>query len=72
MTEREGKSLLINTGVTIFAIGLVAVAVVFALSASGQSDLPLWLMICAGLLAPAGLVVGLIGLVLQHKRLAKD
>lgn len=68
MREREGKSPLINTGLVIFAIGLVAVVVVFALFASGMSDLPLWLMISAALLTPIGLVLGMIGLVRQHKR----
>lgn len=71
MSEREGKSPLINTGVVIFALGLIAVAVVFALFASGQHDLPLWLMIAAGALTPVGLAVGLIGLVIQHRRFAK-
>ncbi|WP_031464733.1 hypothetical protein [Sciscionella sediminilitoris] len=71
MREREGKSPLINTGLVIFALGLVAVVVVFSMFASGMSNLPLWLMICAGLLTPVGLVIGLVGLVRQHKRFAR-
>lgn len=72
MSESEGKSPLINTGLVIFAIGLVAVLVVFGLFASGLHDLPVWLMTCAGLLTPLGLVIALIGLVRQHKRFAKQ
>lgn len=72
MREREGKSPLINTGLAVFAVGLVFVVVVFAMFASGMQDLPAWLMSCAGLLTPFGLVLSLVGLIRQHKRFTRS
>lgn len=72
MREREGKSPLINIGLAVFAVGLVFVVVVFAMFASGMHDLPVWLMTCAGLLTPLGLVLSLVGLIRQHKRFTRE
>lgn len=46
----------------VFALGVVALAVVFARYLTGQHDLPLWLNVSAGTLIPAGLGLSLIAL----------
>jgi hypothetical protein len=48
-------------GVILFLIGLVAVAVIMVLFATGSHDLPLWLNLTA-MLAPVGFGIGLYGI----------
>ena len=57
------SSKLVPIAVAVFATGLIALAAVFVLYASGHHDLPLWLNGSAGVLAPLGLAVALVGLV---------
>ncbi len=47
----------------LFALGLVAIVVVFVLFAAGKSDLPVWLNVAAWLLTPIGLGLGVVGAV---------
>ncbi len=51
----------IAVGAVLFVIGLVAVAVIMVLFATGAHDLPLWLNLTA-MLAPVGFGVGLYGI----------
>lgn len=60
-------SLLVRVGVGCFALGLIAVVVVFGLFASGAHDLPLWLNLAA-MLAPVGFGLALVGLFRQARR----
>jgi hypothetical protein len=60
-------SLLVRVGVACFALGLIAVAVVFGLFAAGAHDLPLWLNLAA-MLAPVGFGLALVGLFRQARR----
>ena len=62
-----GAPVLVRAGVVLFALGLVAVAVVFALFAAGAHDLPLWLNLAA-MLAPVGFGLALVGLFRQARR----
>ncbi len=50
----------------LFVIGLLAVAVIMVLFATGSHDLPLWLNLTA-MLAPIGFGIGLIGIVLEAR-----
>ena len=50
----------------LFALGVVAIAVIMALFAGGSHDLPLWLNLSA-MLAPVGLGVGLFGVYLEAR-----
>lgn len=52
----------------VFALGLVALAVIFGLYASGARDLPLWLDVVGVLLTPIGLAMGLVAVFLQQRR----
>ncbi|HEY7812223.1 MAG TPA: hypothetical protein VIC62_03245 [Nakamurella sp.] len=61
------SSLLVRVGVGCFALGLIAVVVVFGLFASGAHDLPLWLNLAA-MLAPVGFGLALVGLFRQARR----
>jgi predicted alpha/beta-hydrolase family hydrolase len=61
------SSSLVRVGVAVFALGLLAVVVVFAMFAAGAHDLPLWLNIAA-MLAPVGFGLALIGLFRQARR----
>ncbi|WNV82033.1 hypothetical protein [Umezawaea sp. Da 62-37] len=47
----------------LFALGLVAIVVVFALFATGASNLPIWLNLAAWLLTPVGLGLGVVSAV---------
>lgn len=47
-------------------MGLISVAVIMALFATGTHDLPLWLNLAA-MLAPIGFGIGLIGIVLEAR-----
>lgn len=62
-----GKPLLMRLGVGLFAVGMLAVIVVFVLFAAGMEDLPVWLSVAAGVITPLGLGLGLIALVREHK-----
>lgn len=59
--------MLVRVGVLVFALGLVAVAVIFAMFAAGAHDLPLWLNLGA-MLAPVGFGLALLGLFRQARR----
>ncbi|MBB3050336.1 hypothetical protein FHS23_001331 [Prauserella isguenensis] len=61
------KPLLMRLGIGLFAIGMLAVIVVFVLFAAGMEDLPVWLSVAAGVITPLGLGLGLIALVREHK-----
>lgn len=61
------SSLLVPVAVVIFAMGVVALAAVFALYVSGHRDLPLWLNGSAGVLGPLGLALALVGLVREAR-----
>ena len=54
-------------GFGIFAVGLLAVAVIMVLFATGSHDLPLWLNLAA-MLAPIGFGIGLLGVFLEARR----
>jgi ABC-type multidrug transport system permease subunit len=62
-----GSSPLVRGGVVCFALGLIAVAVVFGMFAAGAHDLPLWLNLAA-MLSPVGFGLALIGLFRQARR----
>jgi hypothetical protein len=62
---------LVPVAVVIFGIGLVALAAIFVLFASGRHDLPLWLNTSAGVLVPLGFGLALIGLVREARRDSK-
>ncbi|MBB3663473.1 MULTISPECIES: hypothetical protein [Prauserella salsuginis group] len=64
---RTGKPLLMRLGVGLFAVGMLAVIIVFVLFAAGMEDLPVWLSVAAGVVTPLGLGLGLIALVREHK-----
>ncbi|HEY5877718.1 MAG TPA: hypothetical protein VIU11_02325 [Nakamurella sp.] len=61
------SSLLVRIGVVCFALGLIAVAVVFGMFAVGAHDLPLWLNLGA-MLAPVGFGLALLGMFRQARR----
>ncbi|MFD9740063.1 hypothetical protein [Umezawaea sp. NPDC059074] len=54
---------LMPLALALFALGLVAIVVVFALFAAGKSDLPVWLNVAACLLTPIGLGLGVLSAV---------
>ncbi len=63
---RPSAAPLTKVGMSLFAVGLVAIFVDLALFASGRENLPVWLnLIC--MLAPVGLGVGLVGVVNEAK-----
>jgi hypothetical protein len=70
MTRSVPGGKLMPLSMVIFALGLVALAVIFALYASGAHDLPLWLNLCGVLLTPIGLALGLVAVFLQNRRRA--
>lgn len=61
------KSLLMRAGIGLFALGMVAVFVVFIMFASGLENLPVWLSVAAGVVTPLGLLLGLIALVREAR-----
>jgi len=67
MAASTSRSRALPVAVGIFAVGLLAVVAVFALYAAGARDLPVWLNL-ATLLAPVGLVVGVVSAVVQARR----
>ena len=56
----------IAVGAVLFVLGLIAIAVIMVLFATGSHDLPLWLNLTA-MLAPIGFGIGLVG-ILQEAR----
>lgn len=67
MATSASRSRLLPTAVTLFALGVLSIIAVFVLFATGQHNLPLWLNLSC-LLAPAGLAVGVAGVVRQSRR----
>ena len=61
-------SKLVPVAVAIFALGVLALAAIFALYASGHHDLPLWLNASAGVGVPLGLGLALIALFGEARR----
>lgn len=61
------KSPLMRVGIGLFALGVLAIVVVFALFAFGLRNLPLWLSLAAGVATPAGLLLGLTSLVREAR-----
>ena len=59
-------SRLARIGMVLFVIGLVAVAVILVLFATGMTELPLWLNLVA-MLAPVGFGVGLLGVYVEAR-----
>lgn len=51
---------LLTTAMVLFAVGLMALGVMFGLFASGHRRLPMWLSL-SSLLLPLGLLLGLFG-----------
>ncbi|MET0864728.1 MAG: hypothetical protein ABWZ98_10375 [Nakamurella sp.] len=60
------SSPLARWGFAIFVIGLLAVAAIMVLFATGSHDLPLWLNLAA-MLAPIGFGIGLLGVFLESR-----
>jgi hypothetical protein len=63
-----GAPWLMRLGVSLFAVGMVAVLAVFIMFASGLQNLPVWLSAAAGVITPLGLLLGLIALVREARR----
>ena len=57
--KRRQLSGLARVGMILFGVGLVAVAVIMVLFATGSTELPLWLNLVA-MLAPVGFGLGLL------------
>lgn len=57
----------VRVSLGLFGTGLLAVMAIFVLFAAGLEDLPVWLNLAA-LLAPAGLAVGLVSMLLRSRR----
>ena len=63
-----GKPWLMRVGIGVFAVGVLAVLVVFFMFAAGLRDLPVWLSAIAGVATPLGIVLGLIALAREHRK----
>lgn len=59
-----------KAAMAVFAVGLLAVLVVYGLFAAGYENLPLWLNLATSL-APLGLITGLVVLVVRTRRQAR-
>ncbi|AOS65826.1 hypothetical protein [Actinoalloteichus hymeniacidonis] len=70
MTTQVRRSSLFPLALATFSVGLLAVLVTFVLFAFGYSDQPVWLNL-ACLLAPVGMFIGVIALLLQSRRRAR-
>lgn len=57
----------LHVSVALFALGVLAVLIVFGLAATGQHNLPVWLNVMT-MLAPLGLVVGVVSAVVNARR----
>jgi hypothetical protein len=57
---------LLTTAMVLFAVGLMALGVMFGLFASGHRKLPMWLSL-SSLLLPLGLLLGVFGTSRQNR-----
>lgn len=64
----QRKPWLMRVGIGVFALGVLAVLAVFIMFAVGLRDLPVWLSLAAGVATPLGIALGLIALVLEHRK----
>lgn len=64
---RSKASPLAKLGMTLFAIGLLAIFADMIMFAAGNRNLPLWVNLLA-MLAPVGLGLGLIGVVRENRK----
>jgi ABC-type multidrug transport system permease subunit len=64
--KRRQLSGLARVGIIAFVVGLVAVAVIMVLFATGSTELPLWLNLVA-MLAPVGFGLGLLGVFIEAR-----
>lgn len=67
MSNPARPARLVPVALAIFALGLVALAAIVVLYATGRHDLPLWLNTAAGVLVPLGLALALVGLVREAR-----
>ncbi|MBA8931042.1 ABC-type multidrug transport system permease subunit [Kutzneria viridogrisea] len=67
MTRSAPGGKLMPLSMVVFAIGLVALAVIFGMYASGVRDLPLWLNLVGVLLSPIGFAMGMVAVFLQNR-----
>ncbi|MTD16988.1 hypothetical protein GIS00_23925 [Nakamurella sp. YIM 132087] len=65
--NRRKAAPLAKAGMILFALGVVAIFADMILFAAGSRDLPLWLNLGA-MLAPVGLGLGLLGVVLEARK----
>ncbi len=70
-SDRRKAAPLAKAGMICFFIGTLAILADVILFASGTRDLPLWLNLTA-LLAPIGLGVGLLGVLVENRKAAAD
>lgn len=66
MASTSSKPTALPVSLGLFGVGLLATLVIFGLYAAGYENLPAWLNL-ATLLAPLGLVVGVISLVVTAR-----
>lgn len=66
MATSSSRSPVFSASLGLFGVGLLATAVVFGLYAAGHENLPVWLNL-ATLLAPLGLITGVVGLVVTTR-----
>ncbi|HEX7308655.1 hypothetical protein [Lentzea sp.] len=59
---------LLPLAVGLFAVGVLAIVVVFVLFATGHSDLPVWLNVAATYLPAVGLGLGIIAVIRKSRR----
>ncbi|HUQ60372.1 hypothetical protein [Lentzea sp.] len=59
---------LLPLAVGLFAVGVLAIAAVFVLFATGHSDLPVWLNVAATYLPAVGLALGIIAVVRRSRQ----
>jgi hypothetical protein len=57
-----------RVGVSLFAVGVLAIVAVFVMFAAGLVNLPVWLSAVAGVITPLGLGLALVALVREARR----
>jgi hypothetical protein len=62
------KPVLMRVGVSLFAVGVLAIVAVFVMFAAGLVNLPVWLSAVAGVITPLGLGLALVALVREARR----
>lgn len=67
MAGSSSRSTALPVSMTLFGLGLLAIVLVFGFYAAGCEDLPVWLNL-ATLLAPLGLVIGVVAVVLNARK----